>query len=106
MAVVTHCACALFFFVTGLEKVEDCEPETWTGCQGGFLHWREFVSLEESLLILVSAYNLILDAFQVYGPETHITAWALMALDGNPPSKCECCMIFLETRQLFLWHLV
>ena len=55
MAAVTHCTCALSFFVTGLEKVEDCEPETWTGCQGGFLHLREFVSLQESPLILVSA---------------------------------------------------
>ena len=55
VAAVTHTAHVLSFFVTGLEKVEDCEPETWTGCQGGLLHWREFVSLEESLLILVSA---------------------------------------------------
>ena len=55
MAALTHTAHVLSFFVTGLEKVEDCEPETWTGCQGGLLHWREFVSLEESLFILVSA---------------------------------------------------
>ena len=93
MAAVTHTAHVLSFFVTGLEKVEDCEPETWTGCQGGLLHWREFVSLEESLFILVSAWNLVLDVFQVYGPETHITARALMASDGKPPSKCQSCRV-------------
>lgn len=26
--------------------------------------------------------------------------------DGKLPSKCQCCLIFFETRRLFLWHLV